>query len=94
MFEAPESKYLVPFDGTFKIADAPTRGNKTLENKVALNVATEKLDDLQKALYAADRHAMLLIFQGMDAAGKDGTIKHIVEHLSPRETRVVALKGI
>lgn len=34
---------------------------------------------------------VLLIFEGRDAAGKDGTIKRIVEHLSPRETRVVAL---
>ena len=34
---------------------------------------------------------VLVIFEGRDAAGKDGTIKHIIEHLSPRETRVVAL---
>ena len=36
-------------------------------------------------------HKVLVIFEGRDAAGKDGTIKRIVEHLSPRETRVVAL---
>lgn len=36
-------------------------------------------------------HKVLIIFEGRDASGKDGTIKHIVEHLSPRETRVVAL---
>lgn len=36
-------------------------------------------------------HKALVIFEGRDAAGKDGTIKRIVEHLSPRETRVVAL---
>jgi polyphosphate kinase len=36
-------------------------------------------------------HKVLIIFEGRDAAGKDGTIKPIVEHLSPRETRVVAL---
>ena len=36
-------------------------------------------------------HKVLIIFEGRDAAGKDGTIKRIVEHLSPRETRVVAL---
>ena len=36
-------------------------------------------------------HRVLVIFEGRDAAGKDGTIKRIVEHLSPRETRVVAL---
>ena len=36
-------------------------------------------------------HKILVIFEGRDASGKDGTIKRIVEHLSPRETRVVAL---
>lgn len=36
-------------------------------------------------------HKLLVIFEGRDAAGKDGTIKRFVEHLSPRETRVVAL---
>jgi polyphosphate kinase 2 len=36
-------------------------------------------------------HTVLVIFEGRDASGKDGTIKRIVEHLSPRETRVVAL---
>src|SRR5215470_18504674 len=36
-------------------------------------------------------HRVLVIFEGRDAAGKDGTIKRIVQHLSPRETRVVAL---
>src|SRR5262249_43887903 len=37
------------------------------------------------------QHKVLVIFEGRDAAGKDGTIKRFVEHLSPRETRVVAL---
>ena len=36
-------------------------------------------------------HKVLVIFEGRDASGKDGTIKRVVEHLSPRETRVVAL---
>src|SRR6516164_7631315 len=36
-------------------------------------------------------HKVLIIFEGRDASGKDGTIKRLVEHLSPRETRVVAL---
>ncbi|MGE5200454.1 MAG: polyphosphate kinase 2 [Acidobacteriota bacterium] len=39
----------------------------------------------------ADGDRILVIFEGRDAAGKDGTIKHVVEHMSPRETRVVAL---
>jgi len=52
---------------------------------------------LQIELVKLQRHVIehdariLIIFEGRDAAGKDGTIKHFVEHLSPRETRVVAL---
>jgi polyphosphate kinase len=48
------------------------------------------LTKLQKRLIEK-QHKVLVIFEGRDASGKDGTIKRIVEHLSPRETRVVAL---
>ena len=57
----------------------------------------KRLRELQIALVALQRHAIkndwkiLTIFEGRDASGKDGTIKRIVEHASPRETRVVAL---
>lgn len=57
----------------------------------------ETLRELQIELVKIQRHIIkhghkvLVIFEGRDAAGKDGTIKRIVEHLSPRETRVVAL---
>ena len=37
----------------------------------------EELSSLQRLLYASNRHALLLIFQGMDAAGKDGAIRHV-----------------
>jgi len=56
-----------------------------------------ELRQLQIALVRAHRHIIshgqrvLLIFEGRDGSGKDGSIKRIVEHLSPRETRVVAL---
>ena len=55
------------------------------------------LHNLQVELVKVQRHVIkhghrvLVIFEGRDAAGKDGTIKRIVQHLSPRETRVVAL---
>lgn len=55
------------------------------------------LRELQIELVKLQRHViasgerLLVLFEGRDAAGKDGTIKRIVEHLSPRETRVVAL---
>jgi polyphosphate kinase 2 (PPK2 family) len=49
-----------------------------------------ELVKIQKHVIKHD-HKVLVIFEGRDASGKDGTIKRIVEHLSPRETRVVAL---
>ncbi len=57
----------------------------------------QKLLKLQIELVKLQNHIIahedriLVIFEGRDAAGKDGTIKHITEHMSPRETRVVAL---
>ncbi len=49
-----------------------------------------ELVKLQRRIIARGER-VLVIFEGRDASGKDGTIKHITEHLSPRETRVVAL---
>ncbi|MDZ4260789.1 MAG: polyphosphate kinase 2, partial [Pseudomonadota bacterium] len=57
----------------------------------------DSLRKLQVELVKLQRHfihcndKILIILEGRDAAGKDGTIKRIVEHLSPRETRIVAL---
>ena len=92
MFKAPESKYLVPFDGSFSVKEAPTGGRKSLGNKKRLKNAVGKLDDLQKALYAANRHALLLIFQGMDAAGKDSTIRAVLEGINPAGCQVFSFK--
>jgi polyphosphate kinase 2 len=49
-----------------------------------------ELVKLQRAMIAGNERVLVLL-EGRDAAGKDGTIKHVIEHLSPRETRVVAL---
>lgn len=58
--------------------------------EAALRDLQIELVKVQKHVIKHD-HKVLLIFEGRDASGKDGTIKRIVEHLSPRETRVVAL---
>ena len=60
------------------------------EYRAALHRAQINLVDLQRHLIAQGRR-LLVIVEGRDAAGKDGAIKRVVEHLSPRETRVVAL---
>lgn len=58
--------------------------------KKSLRALQIELVKLQKHIIAANTR-LLVVFEGRDAAGKDGTIKRIVQHLSPRETRVVAL---
>jgi PPK2 family polyphosphate:nucleotide phosphotransferase len=53
---------------------------------------SERLARLQEHLYAQDRWAVLLIFQGMDAAGKDSAIKHVMGGLNPQGTQVFSFK--
>jgi polyphosphate kinase 2 (PPK2 family) len=51
-----------------------------------------KLSSLQPLLYAANSHALLLIFQAMDAAGKDGAIKHVMSVVNPQGCQVLSFK--
>ncbi len=60
------------------------------DEKAALRAAQVELVKLQRHVIETEQQ-VLVIFEGRDAAGKDGTIKRIAQHLSPRETRVVAL---
>jgi PPK2 family polyphosphate:nucleotide phosphotransferase len=62
------------------------------EAKELLAEGTKRLFDLQAKLYAEDRWAVLLIFQAMDAAGKDGTIKHVLSGLDPTGSVVTSFK--
>ena len=52
----------------------------------------EELSALQRVLYASDRHAVLLIFQAMDAAGKDGAIRHVMSGVNPQGCQVFSFK--
>jgi PPK2 family polyphosphate:nucleotide phosphotransferase len=58
-----------------------------------LKQGRKRLADLQTRLYAQDRWSILLIFQAMDAAGKDGTIKHVMSGVNPQGCEVSAFKG-
>lgn len=49
-----------------------------------------RLDDLQYLMYAQRQHALLIVLQGMDAAGKDGTIRHVMSGFNPQGCRVTA----
>jgi PPK2 family polyphosphate:nucleotide phosphotransferase len=52
----------------------------------------EEIDDLQRMMYAHDRYSMLLIFQAMDAAGKDGTIRHLMSGINAHGVVIHAFK--
>jgi PPK2 family polyphosphate:nucleotide phosphotransferase len=60
--------------------------------KEALAVGVEALAELQEMLYAQDRWAVLLIFQALDAAGKDGAIKHVMSGINPQGCQVFSFK--
>jgi PPK2 family polyphosphate:nucleotide phosphotransferase len=87
LFEPVASPFLVPYDGTFRVRDASTKppsdapGKK--DNRDALEKLVGRLDQLQRTLYAHDRYSILLVFQAMDAAGKDGTIRAVLSGVNP-----------
>jgi PPK2 family polyphosphate:nucleotide phosphotransferase len=61
--------------------------------KEALQTGIEALAELQDMLYAQDRYAVLLVFQAMDAAGKDGAIKHVMSGVNPQGVEVNSFKA-
>jgi len=61
--------------------------------KEGLQVGVEALAELQDKLYAQDRWSVLLVFQAMDAAGKDGTIKHVMSGVNPQGCQVSSFKA-
>ena len=82
----------------FRIAscDPADAGGLDISKKKAnamLAAGVEKLSDLQTRLYAQDRWSLLLVFQAMDAAGKDSTIKHVMSGINPQGCQVVAYKA-
>ena len=61
--------------------------------KEALQIGVQALAELQDMLYAQDKWGVLLIFQAMDAAGKDGAIKHVMSGVNPQGCQVYAFKA-
>ena len=86
------STYRFPTDGSKSLSQFVTReNNKSLDKKAAkevLEAGVEQLRETQAKLYAHDRYSVLIIFQAMDAAGKDGTIKHVMSGVNPQGCRV------
>jgi PPK2 family polyphosphate:nucleotide phosphotransferase len=94
MFEAPVTEYLVPFDGTFRVSESSTSaitgGHR--HNGAHRKQATNALKKLQRVLAAGDRHAVLLVFQAMDAAGKDSTIRAVMQGVDPSGCQVFSFR--
>jgi PPK2 family polyphosphate:nucleotide phosphotransferase len=92
-------RYRVKDGDGFRLQDYDPADTAWLEaedkpgSKQALQVGVERLAELQDMLSAQDRWALLLIFQAMDAAGKDGAIKHVMSGLNPQGCQVVSFKA-
>jgi PPK2 family polyphosphate:nucleotide phosphotransferase len=95
-------KFANPFrveDGSFRLKDVDPSDTLHLTSedkpraKEALAMGVSVLAELQNMLYAQDRWAVLLIFQGMDAAGKDSAIKHVMSGINPQGCQVYPFKA-
>jgi len=79
-----------------KLQDWPTLVKPVYKSKEdyqeQLQNHVEQLNKLQSLLYASDSYALLLIFQAMDAAGKDGAIKHVMSGINPQGCQVFSFK--
>ncbi len=93
----PDGPYRVPFDGGFSIADAgtapPPESPPRKQAKRRLKEVVGELAELQEVLYADDRYAILCIFQAMDAAGKDSTIRAVMTGINPAGFQVFSFKA-
>jgi PPK2 family polyphosphate:nucleotide phosphotransferase len=91
--------YRITTGDTFRLQDidpADTAGLEAEDKPRAqegLQTGVQALAAFQDMLYAQDRWAVLLIFQGMDAAGKDSAIKHVMAGVNPQGCQVVAFKA-
>ena len=96
MFHPPKSPFLVPFDRSLRVAELDTHPGKRdpgkKECKERLDRCVDELAELQRKLYADDRHAVLLVFQAMDAAGKDSTIRSVMTGINPAGFQVSSFK--
>ncbi|MGB5539140.1 MAG: PPK2 family polyphosphate kinase [Gammaproteobacteria bacterium] len=90
-----DSPWLVPFDASFAVSRALTEAKDAPDKKACrkrLDRLIDEMGELQRRLYAADRHSVLLVFQAMDAAGKDSTIRAALSGVDPAGFQVYSFK--
>jgi PPK2 family polyphosphate:nucleotide phosphotransferase len=89
-------RFLVTKPKSFRLAQVDPADTGRLRSKEQagelLQLGVQRLAELQQKLYAQDRWSVLLIFQAMDAAGKDSTIKHVMSGVNPQGCQVVSFK--
>lgn len=73
-------------------ADETLGWKKNHNMRASLKKTLIRLDDLQYRMYAERKRSLLIVFQGLDAAGKDGTIRHVMSGVNPQGCRVTAFK--
>lgn len=92
-----ESKFFVDPDEKLSLSKRSTKAGKELEDKLhaaeTLAADVSALQEAQQVLYASGTHSLLIILQGMDAAGKDGTIRHVMGGINPQGCRVYSFKA-
>ncbi len=90
------SQFRVPAGKKVTLAQWPTRikplYKSSKEYKARLEEQIAELSEQQQMHYASNRYAMLVIFQAMDAAGKDGAIKHVMSGINPQGCQVFSFK--
>jgi PPK2 family polyphosphate:nucleotide phosphotransferase len=88
--------YRVEHGGKFRLKDFDPADTGKIHSKAQAKKLLEQgiasMAELQDKLYAQDRWALLLIFQGMDAAGKDGLVKHVMSGVNPQGCQVYSFK--
>ena len=73
--------------------DKSERTGDTAQDVLALEKLATEINALQDILYAQGKHKVLLVIQGMDASGKDGTVKHVFSECDPLGIRLASFKG-
>ncbi len=90
---AADSQWITPFDGNLKATDLKSASaRRNVGSSARLKKIRKQLEPLQELLYAGKQYSVLCVFQAMDAAGKDGTIREVFSNLDPAGVRVVAFK--
>jgi len=88
--------FRVPEGRKLHLSKWPTRIKRVYKSeedyKSMLAAHVDQMDKLQQLLYASNSHAVLLIFQAMDAAGKDGVIRHVMSGINPQGCQVFSFK--